>query len=65
MKVPYGEGVAIHTGPESCGGIREGIAEALTGDCAGQVLSREKLVLQDADGVYMYGRQHSSSRYRK
>ena len=20
MKVPYGEGVAIHTGPESCGG---------------------------------------------
>ncbi len=27
MKVPYGEGVAIHTDPESCGGVREGMAE--------------------------------------
>jgi len=27
MKVPYGEGVAIHTGPELCGGVREGMAE--------------------------------------
>ena len=42
MKVPYGEGVAIHTGPESCGGVREDMAEALTGDCVGQVLSRER-----------------------
>ena len=42
MKVPYGEGVATHTGPESCGGAREGMAEALTGDCVGQVLSRER-----------------------
>jgi len=65
MKVPYGEGVAIHTGPESCGGVREDMAEALTGDCAGQVLSRESLVLQDADGVNLYGRQHSLSRYRQ
>ena len=65
MKVPYGEEVAIHTGPESCGDVRKGMAEALTGDCVGQVLSREKLVLQDADGVNEYGRQHSSSRYRK
>ena len=31
MKVPYGEGVAIHTGPESCGAVRKGRAEALTG----------------------------------
>ena len=65
MKVPYGEGLAIHTGPESCGGVREDMAEALTGDCAGQVLSRESLVLQDADGVNWYGRQHSPLRYRK
>ena len=42
MKVPYGEGVANHTGTESCGGVCEGMAEALTGDCVGQVLSREK-----------------------
>jgi len=32
MKVLYGEGVAIHTGPESCGDVCEGMAEALTGD---------------------------------
>ena len=32
MKVPYGEGVAIHTGPESCGDVCKGMAEALTGD---------------------------------
>jgi len=33
MRVLYIEGVAIHGGPESCGGAREGIAEALTGAC--------------------------------
>ncbi|KPK76783.1 MAG: hypothetical protein AMJ79_05490 [Phycisphaerae bacterium SM23_30] len=65
MRVPYGEGVATNTGPESCGGVREGITEALAGDCTGQVLSRENLVLQDADGVNGSGRQYSSSRYRK
>jgi len=65
MKVPYGEGVAIHTGPESCGDAREVMAEALTGDCVGQVLSRERLVLQDADDVNKYGRQHSPLRYRE
>jgi hypothetical protein len=41
MKVPYVEGVASHDGPESCGGDREVTAEALTGESAGQVLSRE------------------------
>ncbi len=41
MKEPYGEGVASRTGPESCGGAREGVVEALTGVCAGWVLSRE------------------------
>ena len=41
MKVPYVEGVASHNGPESCGGDREVTAEALTGESAGQVLSRE------------------------
>ena len=44
MKVPYGEGVAIHTGPESCGGDSNAMAEALTGVRIGQVLSREMLV---------------------
>ncbi len=41
MKESYGEGVANHTGPESCGGTREGSDEALTGVRAGRVLSRE------------------------
>ena len=65
MRVPYGEGVANHTGPESCGDVREDMTEASTGDCVGQVLSRESLVLQDADGVNGFGRQYSLSRYRK
>src|SRR5215213_1926889 len=30
MRVPYGEGVASHTGPESCGDDREVVVEALT-----------------------------------
>lgn len=41
MKVRYRKGIAIHPGPESCGAAREGVAEALTGECAGQPLSRE------------------------
>ena len=41
MKEPHGEGVAIHTGPESCGWTSDGVAEALTGVRAGQVLSHE------------------------
>jgi len=41
MKESYGEGVAIYTGPESCGGDSNVTAEALTGVHAGQVLSRE------------------------
>ncbi len=41
MKESYGEGLAIHTDPESCVGVREGVGEALTGAHAGWVLSRE------------------------
>ncbi len=42
MKESYGEGLATHTGPESCGAAREGGDEAWTGERAGQVLSRER-----------------------
>jgi len=42
MKVPYDEGIASHIDPESCADARKGIGEALTGEKAGQVLSREK-----------------------
>jgi len=40
MKESYGEGVANHTGPESCVGVRKGSGEALTGVHTGRVLSR-------------------------
>ena len=49
MRVHYDEGVAIHIGPEPCGGTREGIGEASAGDRAGQPLSRESSVIPDAD----------------
>lgn len=42
MKVPYSEGVATHTGSESCTKIREGRREALTGECAGQAIEPRK-----------------------
>lgn len=41
MKVRHRKGIANHPGPESCGGAREGVVEALTGESAGQPLSRE------------------------
>ena len=41
MKEPYGEGVANHAGPESCGDGSNAMAEALTGEYAGGLLSSE------------------------
>lgn len=41
MQESYIEGLASHDDPESCVGSREGAGEALTGACAGTVLSRE------------------------
>ena len=38
MKVQYGKEVANHSGPESCGGAREGVAEALTGGTGGSAI---------------------------
>ena len=51
MQVSYSEGLANHTGPESCVGIREDVGEALTGECIGQPSSRESLIFPDADVV--------------
>src|SRR5271154_1361425 len=58
MKERYGEGLATHTDPESCGELREEGAEALTGARAGRVLSRERAQLRDADAVGGCGRKH-------
>jgi hypothetical protein len=65
MKEPYGEGVATHTGPESCVGARKGDGEALTGVRTGRVFSRETHNLRDADAVEVSGRQHPGRRYRE
>ena len=43
MQVRCSEGVAIHTGPESCASGREAGGEALTGERIGQALSRERV----------------------
>jgi reverse transcriptase-like protein len=51
VQVHYGEGLANHTGPESCAVYREVCGEALTGERAGQPLSRETFLIQDADVV--------------
>ena len=65
MQESYGEGVATHTGPESCAGVRKGEREALTGERAGRVFSRERTLLRDADAVEVSGRPHSERRYGK
>ena len=41
MRELYIEGVAIHGGPESCVGVREGVGEALAGVVRAGLLSRE------------------------
>jgi hypothetical protein len=65
MKEPYGEGVASHTGPESCVVSREAGYEVLIGAHADGVSSREISGNQDADAVYSAGRQHWWARYRE
>jgi RNA-directed DNA polymerase len=63
MKEPYGEGLANHAGPESCGDTRERGIEALTGVGTGRVMSRERQIkLRGADTVEWCGRPHSEHR---
>jgi hypothetical protein len=53
VQVHCDEGVAIHIGPEPCVGIREGAGEASAGERIGQPLSRESLIVPDADAVIL------------
>ena len=62
MQESYGEDLASHTDPESCTVAREGGREALTGVCAGELLSREILRVQGADAVSVCGRPHPMPR---
>ena len=67
MKVRHRKGLANHPGPESCGGAREGVVEALTGESAGQPLSREirqsgaPTLLSEAQGHIDEGATRESS----
>ena len=71
MKESYGEGVASHTGPKSCVGVRKDEGEALTGVHAGPVLSREIVappqggLLRGADVFEDNGRPHRQRCYGK
>ena len=67
MKVHYGEGVAIHTGPAPCAVVREDDSEASAGERIGQPLSRESAKVSGADAVSdaegnMFGRVNASAR---
>ena len=67
MQEPYSEGVATHTGPESCGHLRKEVPEALTGVHAGRVLSRviSYVTVRSADAVEKAGRRYWRCRSRK
>lgn len=62
MKESYVKGLANHNDPESCGGACKSDGEALTGESAGRVLSRESSQTRDADAVEASGRQQPTRR---
>lgn len=64
-KEPDIEGVAIHGGPESCAGVREGVGEVLTGVHAGWAIEPRNPWSRGADAVAKGGRQHRRQRYRE
>jgi hypothetical protein len=59
------EGLAIHGGPESCVGVREGVGEALAGVRAGWAIEPRNQCFVGADDVVVGGRQHRRSRFRE
>ena len=65
MKVSNVKGLANHDDPESCGGARKSDGEALTGERAGWVLSREINLYRDADPVGERGRPQPTVRSGK
>jgi hypothetical protein len=65
MQESYGEDLASYTDPESCTVACKDGREALTGACAGGLLSREILRVRGADAVSISGRPHLISRHGK
>jgi RNA-directed DNA polymerase len=62
MKVQHGKDVASHSGPESCGGAREGVAEALTGETGGSAIEPRNQRSGTPDAVKQRGRQYGPGR---
>jgi len=62
VQVHCDEGVAIHIGPEPCAVVRKNSGEASVGECIGQPLSRERILIPGADAVARSGRQHGRTR---
>ena len=65
MQVRCNEGVAIRIDPESCAGIREGVAEALIGERVGQPLSRESTIFPEAHVFEITEGTMGGARYRE
>jgi hypothetical protein len=63
MRVSSVKGLTNRDGPESCGGTRKNAVEALTGESAGWVLSREIIDVRDADLVGERGRLQLTIRF--
>ena len=53
MEVLYGEGLATHSGPESCVYDRKGVGEALTGGAASRAIEPRKLHKEQGASVVL------------
>jgi hypothetical protein len=63
VRVSYGEGLASHSGPESCVGFRKGVGEALTGGAASRDIEPRKSHRErDASAVHLSEGQHQINR---
>ena len=63
MKVLCGEGLATHSGPESCVCIRKDVGEALTGGAASRAIEpRKSHREQDASAVHLSEGQYQVNR---
>jgi hypothetical protein len=65
MRVLYIEGVAIHGGPESCVGVREGARRSVDRGRAGWAIEPRNQCDRGADAVNGSGRQHRRRRFRE
>ena len=61
----YVEGVAIHDGPESCVGAREGVGEVLTGVRAGWAIEPRNSCIRGADALQVAEGNTARRRFRE